>query len=86
MINITIGQTSSSWEVWETDAPIEYDGFGTFQIASYLKERTVLIRSEHKDWQTNRYGSGFHKHGPSSQAENDVCMFLWNRLLGREAK
>jgi hypothetical protein len=86
MINITIGNTASSWEVWETDAPIDYDGFGTFQIASYLAVRTVLIRSEHKEWQTGRYASGFHKTEPSSLAENDVCMFLWNRLLGREAK
>ena len=86
MINIQIGETKSSWEVWETDAPAEYDGFGTFQIMAVDKERTVLIRTEHWDWQTQRYSSGMHLHKPSSLAEEDVQMFLWNRLLGREKK
>jgi hypothetical protein len=100
-INIAIGQAPfdgermTSWEIWETDAPKDYDGFGTFQIMEYEDElsrkepkamlRTVLIRSEHWDWQTARYGSGMALSRPSGLDPADVAKFLWQRISGKEA-
>jgi hypothetical protein len=99
-INIAIGQAPfdgermTSWEIWETDAPIDYDGFGTFQIMQYEDElsrkepkamlRTVLIRSEHWGWQTARYASGMALSRPSSLDAGDVATFLWHRISGKK--
>lgn len=98
-INIAIGQAPfegermTTWEVWETDAPRDYDGFGTFTIMEYEDKlsskadppmlRTVLIRSEHWDWQTSRYCSGMNLSRPSGLDVDDVAKFLWQRVSGK---
>ena len=51
---------SPDYEVYETSAPSDYDGFGTITVADYGTERTVLIRHEHASWQLGRYQSGNH--------------------------
>jgi hypothetical protein len=87
-IDIKIGEKETRWEIWDTTAPPDYDGFGTFTIYDqrHGKEggcRTVLIRSEHKDWQLGRYQSGNHQQKESVFDAAHVATYLWNRLLGR---
>lgn len=55
-----------------TDAPQDYDGFGTFSIYSFNSEvdidgqitrgpaRLVLVERDHLEWQRARYYSGMH--------------------------
>ena len=89
-LNIAIGtvpgdfERVTSWEICETDAPVDYDGFGTFTVHEYDGIRTVLIRCEHWDWQTVRYASGNKFHRPSSFDVDDVAKVLWDRILGRQ--
>ncbi len=88
-INIAIaeggmsGPNVTTWEVWETEASVDYDGFGTFTIMELGGVRTVLIRSEHWDWQTSRYASGFCVSRKSDFDPKDVADFLWKRLMGK---
>lgn len=100
-INIAIGQAPfddermTSWEIWETDAPRDYDGFGTFTIMEYEDKlsskadppmlRTVLIRCEHWNWQTARYSSGMHLSRPAGLDPADVAAFLWKRVSAKDA-
>lgn len=83
-INIKIGNIETAWEIWETNAPRDYDGFGTFTIYEFNGERTVLIRCEHWNWQTARYQSGNHWHRASAFDEELVAKHLWNQM--REAR
>lgn len=83
-ITITIGDNEVTWHVMETDAPSDYDGFGTFTIADYGDSRTVLIRSEHQIWQTMRYSSGNHWSKPTEHDMDNVADLLWKRLQGRQ--
>ena len=71
------------WHVRETDAPKEYDGFGTFAVAEYDDKRVVLIRDEHYNWQYGRYGSGLHSCTETNFDMADVAELLWKRLLGK---
>lgn len=82
-INVSIGSASAVYHIMETDAPTEYDGFGTFCVCEVSKLRTVLIREEHLTWQQARYGSGFHSCDPSSFATEDISQTLWRRVQGR---
>ena len=88
-INIAIGQAPfndermTSWEIWETNAPKDYDGFGTFTIHQYNGTRTVLIRCEHWTWQTARYQSGNKWSKRSDFDPDDVAKALWDRILER---
>lgn len=89
-INIAIGQHPfdseklTSWEVCETNAPVDYDGFGTFAIHEYDGVRTVLIRCEHWNWQTARYSSGNKWCKPSNHDLSTITTLLWDRILGRK--
>lgn len=81
-----------SLDVVASSAPADYDGFGTFEVNSYqdksmkLPQRTVLIRDEYYDWQTNRYHSGMHQFRESLHDEADIAEELWKRLRGKELK
>ena len=59
-IKIAIGNDTKQFHIMTTDAPKEYDGFGTFCVGEFKSERTVLIRVEHFAWQQKRYQSGNH--------------------------
>jgi hypothetical protein len=50
-IRIAIGNQEAQFHIMTTDAPKEYDGFGTFCVGEFKKERTMLIRVEHLAWQ-----------------------------------
>jgi hypothetical protein len=89
-IDIQIGGDRVVFVVAATTAPKSYDGFGTFTLAEIGTEdnpqRLVLIREEHLQWQTTRYGSDgateagwfdwFHPE------HIDVAPVLWKRLAG----
>jgi hypothetical protein len=85
-INIKIGDIDTTWEIWETNAPREYDGFGTFTIYEFEGTRTVLIRCEHRDWQATRYASGINWLRPSAFDTEIVAKHLWNQLIGKTEK
>lgn len=72
------------WHIVDTNAPADYDGFGTFAVTEYEGTRTVLIRTEHYNWQTMRYSSGNHWHKESVHEEAAVAQALWHRLQGRK--
>lgn len=84
-INISIGGNEPTlWHVRNTDAPTDYDGFGTFTIADCGDTRVVLIRDEHYNWQTARYGSGMHSCTETNLDMADVSAALWKRLQGKD--
>ena len=70
-------------EVYLTDAPVDYDGFGTttVQLLPYKpvrkqgRIRKVAIQPISYDWQCNRYRSGLHLCVP--EAEMDQWVDLW---------
>ncbi len=93
-IEISIGSSSANrspeptyWHVRQTDAPVEYDGFGTFAVAEYdeggKQQRIVLIRDEHYNWQSARYGSGFHSCKETYLDAAAVAETLWRRLQNK---
>ena len=66
-INVTIGSVEDrvTYLIAETQAPKDYDGFGTLSLVEIPHgsegrnpTRIVLIRSEHANWQIPRYNSG----------------------------
>jgi hypothetical protein len=71
----------------DTNAPSEYDGFGTLEIARWFEDendryamRTVLVRDEHVGWQTARYASGMHTPTPSVHDVEHIVQELWKRI------
>lgn len=72
MIQITLGSVSFEVVPVITDAPVGYDGFGTFTLVDFgcpvhvagaetrKDARLVLVRKEHTDWQCCRYSSGLY--------------------------
>lgn len=85
-INIAIGSGDEAvtYHVMDTSAPVDYDGFGTFAITEYDGTRTVLIRAEHYQWQTARYGSGMKACTPTLHDMGAIQQALWKRLMGRD--
>jgi hypothetical protein len=86
IITIAIGSGTEpvTYHVMDTTAPVDYDGFGTFTITEFEDVRTVLIRDEHYQWQTGRYGSGMKTCQPTIHDIGAIQQALWKRLLGRE--
>ena len=83
----------TQWRLVDTDAPKEYDGFGTFTVHQYEGSRdewkrdsvrVVLIREEHFGWQTTRYASGLQLWKPSAFDSATISEVLWKRLRGVE--
>jgi hypothetical protein len=77
----------------DTNAPVDYDGFGTFEVSSYTSNgwqynrgeteeliRTVVVREEHATWQTQRYHSGNHMAFPTIHEVQDIASMLWKKL------
>lgn len=98
VIPLTVGEFSTRLHLWETTAPENYDGFGTFTVHSYHTGptgkpiRVVAIQDRHVEWQTSRYHSGLGAARPVS-AEDPDCFFghlrasdITDRLLGRLAQ
>jgi hypothetical protein len=86
VINIAIHGVVNTFHVIETDAPKDYDGFGTFAICEVPQAdgrrplRTVMIREEHEGWQVARYRSGMNVVAPTNFAMEDIAEFLWTKL------
>jgi len=82
-ISVTIGNDLVLYQIRQTKAPCQYDGFGTFEVANYAGDRVVLIRDEHYQWQMGRYASGlFACDEPALTDIADVKAILWRRILG----
>jgi hypothetical protein len=56
--DVQLGTFTASYRLYETNAPVDYDGFGTITVADGGTLRFVLVRTEHEEWQTMRYRSG----------------------------
>jgi len=82
-IKIAIGDQEAQFHIMTTDAPKEYDGFGTFCLSDFKGERTVLIRVEHLAWQQGRYKSGMFYMRPSDVGNETIAEFLWSRVEER---
>lgn len=85
-ITIAIGPSEApeptTWHIVDTNAPKDYDGFGTFEVHEYDGTRTVLIRDEHYTWQTMRYQSGMKFAKPSDHDDAAIAEAIWNRIRG----
>jgi hypothetical protein len=83
---IAIGSAEAAFIVLDTNAPQDYDGFGTFTASEYNGDRTVLVRAEHLNWQTLRYSSGNKWWRPTEHDITAVTEHLWNRVRGEAYK
>ena len=72
-IRITINNNSITYAIRETNAPRNYDGFGTITLVDHGDARTVAIVPEHLHWQTTRYGSGLFGCREVSAADKVAC-------------
>jgi hypothetical protein len=87
LFKMEINGAASRWHIVETDAPADYDGFGTFTISELGGDtRIVLVRDEHYQWQTARYQSGLHRFEElSDDWNNAVEVAIWKRIAGKAA-
>jgi hypothetical protein len=72
-----------TFQIVETNAPDEYDGFDTMTIENYGPSRLVLINRDYYDWQTQRYASGGYKAAQmddDSRLAESVIEKLWWRI------
>jgi hypothetical protein len=84
-ITVTINDETVRYYARQTDAPKDYDGFGTVELADFAGERLVLIREEHYQWQTARYSSGLHGTDETSQPISAVTGELWKKIARENA-
>jgi hypothetical protein len=61
VLALKIGRLERTYQLYETNAPENYDGFGTMGIYSGGENRFVLIDVKHLEWQVQRYRSGIFK-------------------------
>lgn len=73
LTGMEIRDVTDLYNFYETSAPVNYDGFGTFTVAELKPEegllnqwsrnkkqcRLVAVMKDAVDWQTMRYSSGF---------------------------
>lgn len=83
------GSEPTTWHPVETNAPKDFDGFGTFEVVTYDDEkrgnvRLVLVREEHYTWQTMRYSSGWYQWEESQHDEAAIVEELWKRIQGKD--
>lgn len=86
-LSISIGGDTVLFQVRQTRAPREFDGFGTIELATWsgenkrYDERLVLIREEHLGWQSSRYSSGlFACEAPDFYDINAIKAEIWQRI------
>jgi hypothetical protein len=85
LVHLEIGNlVDVTFYALDTDAPRDYDGFGTIEVADYSYEkhvnRTVLVRDEYYDWQTMRYASGMHVFAATEHDVKHIEAELWKRV------
>ncbi len=88
MIEIKIGRHSAKYIIVMTNAPKDYDGFGTFTVNQSGKDRIVAIQEQHLDWQTHRYGSGLYActNYEKSNCDDHYAEMIWKRIINGEDK
>ena len=73
--------------VYVTNAPVAYDGFGTFTLLEFLAHRdgrdfrAVAIESGNSHWQTERYASGCNVTLTFCQYEEWVRLGLFEEVV-----
>lgn len=80
-IKIQIGRLEFDYGLFKTDAPAEYDGFGTFAVMQSGKTRYVLIQEHHENWQVMRNGSGGYLTEPCDKAH--LTKAAEDKLIGK---
>lgn len=83
-IEVKIGRYEMTYLVYKTQAPEEYDGFGTLEIAKSGEMRYVVIKQQHEDWQIKRYASG--RFGAQKIEEPTLVKMVEDKLLNRIIK
>jgi hypothetical protein len=81
---VTIGDFERTYFAIKTDAPLQYDGFGTIQIYSGPQDgktiRYVLVDVDHKTWQESRYGSGLYFFEDVTGIDDHIRETLYKKL------
>jgi hypothetical protein len=77
-VRLQIGGINITYHLYETNAPVDYDGFGTHTFYLTGDTRYVLIDEQHVAWQTGRYGSGLHRAQPCDLVNED---YIAERLM-----
>ena len=87
---ITIGDFERTYCAMQTEAPANYDGFGTIQIYSGPRDgktvRYVLVDVDHKTWQEGRYGSGLYFYEDVSGIDDHIRETLYKKLMAPPAE
>ena len=60
-LRLKIGTIERVYILRKTNAPAEYDGFGTLTIYKSAENRYVLIEDKNFQWQESRYYSGNYR-------------------------
>ena len=85
-IDIQIGDTKQTYIIGRTNAPPEYDGFGTFTVHTFSgknPDRLTAMDTKHQYWQCQRNASGMYR---TELVENSPATYklvinkLWERL------
>jgi len=95
-IRVKIGETEKTYVLVKTNAPLEYDSFGSFTIKDYLDleksvkhswregpHRYTLIPVEHLPYHEGRYASGLYSsevQEENANIRNWVEEMLWERI------
>jgi len=89
---LQLGTMEAEYRLYQTNAPVEADGFGTFTVtgsapgADYPHGlRFVLVRVEHETWQIARYASGLWSREPEEIDHNIagwITETLYKRMVG----
>jgi len=86
-LTIQIGHVGpTTYQLYETGAPRDYDGFGTLEL--YVRcgtieapTRMIAIKEEHRAWQISRNASGLY--GTKPLRGEEYARYATNRLLTR---
>jgi hypothetical protein len=89
-IEIKLGTFERTYVAMETEAPENYDGFGTIQIYSGPRGektvRSVLVDVDHKTWQEGRYGSGLYHYEDVTGIDDYIREALYKKLMAPPAE
>ena len=85
--DLQLGTFKASYRLYETTAPVDYDGCGTITVTGggAKEPRWVLVRTEHEEWQTMRYRSGMYGVAAMDLDDNLASWIthgLYKRLVG----
>lgn len=83
-ITVRIGNAVRHYTLFETTAPVNYDGFGTFGVYGddSTTSRFALVDQDHATWQLARWSSGLCPGWPAlAFSKQDLTDLLWGRII-----